>query len=139
MNLKISLLAILVATLAAPASSFAHGQDHDYLKTSARVIAVHVGNFYSAHSYRSNVRYAQPHHQTYFRDDRAHQLDRKGDRIDRQLDRKGETINHKLDRAAHQAWLQGDYKKARQLDRKGDTIERYYDRKGDLINRKLNH
>ena len=137
MKLKISLLAILAATLVTPTLSFAHGQDRDHMKARFYGRALQTGLTYSVHGYGNNFRHVKPHHQAHHRDNRADYLDRKGDRIDRRLDRKGKRINNKLDRAAYEAWRQGDYRKARQLDRKGDKIERYYDREGDRINRKL--
>lgn len=125
MKLKISLLAILTATLITPTLSLAHDRDHNgsHENTSFHVSAFYAGNAYSAHFYDKGFRYVKYHPKAHHLNNRAHHsghkvyLNHKGDRIDRRLDRKGERINSKLDRAAYHAWRQGDYKKARQLDR----------------------
>lgn len=67
----------------------------------------------------------------------AHQLDRRGDRIERRLDRKGDRIAARLHHQADHLRDQGRYAEAYRLDRKAIRIDRRLDRKGERINRRL--
>lgn len=141
MKQKISLAAILTIALVTPTLSLAHDRDHqrdhdhDTGKWGLYIKSIYGEGFYKTSRHASDYREARHHHAS--NRHAAHELDRKGDRIDRRLDHKGKMINRRLDRAAHRAWLSGDYQQARKLDRQGDKIERHLDRKGDRINQKL--